>query len=33
MLRDNELFYAVLGKAIGLVIGLVVSIVIITVGC
>lgn len=33
MLRDNELFYAVLGKAIGLVIGLVVSIIIIITGC
>ena len=33
MLRDNELFYAVLGKAIGLVIGLTVSFIIIVVGC
>lgn len=32
MLRDNELFYAVLGKAIGLVIGLVVSFIIMA-GC
>lgn len=33
MLRDNELFYAVLGRGIGLAIGLVVSIIIIMVGC
>lgn len=32
MLRNNELFYAVLGKAIGLVIGLAVSFIIV-VGC
>ena len=32
MFRDNELFYAVLGKGIGLVVGLVVGI-IIMVGC
>lgn len=31
MLRDNELFYAVLGKAIGLVIGLTVSFIIMAV--
>ena len=33
MFRENELFYAVLGKAIGLVIGLTVSFIIIMVGC